>query len=882
LAIGNDTYLKMNDTDQQLLQRYTQEHAEDAFAEIVRRHVNLVYSAALRQVQSPQLAKDVSQAVFTDLARNAGALRRDSILSAWLYEVTRRTAIDLIRKEARRQLREQVYTEMNAINATPEEWRDITPHLDAAMEELDKDDRAAVLLRFFENKSLREVGEELGVSDDAARKRVGRAVERLREFLSKRGVTAGAAGLVILISDNAVQAAPGELAAGITGAALAGAPVAAATVGVAKIFTATALQKVLIVASLGVLTAIVILIANHPDQETELKTTVASLPATAAIQNQTSPPDTNATLDQVEPDVVSLLQGIVRARQQIRSGSFEFQFSVERFRNGRKDPQQMRLLALFDDSKLRFESFGHEYSYAFDEDPDKQKEIVKRADSMDRESAIRAGLTIESTAHHTMINDGTAFFDHYQSDHQSAGVSIRWATNGTGNHIFDPRCIGLASISFLESTPASLVYTKGAKFIAEENLDGIPAFHVRAEPGWNGPVDYWIDKNQPERLLQVTRERDIVKSKYDASNLADPIPVEVNITRYHNGELSDISQLMCSSKIYNTPVDPQSFTLAGLGMAVGTEVNDDRIYRRIGYWTGSGLSEDLPSKQKTESQPAPRLEEMLAVLEKDPASTNALQSAIWIILNTPDGPAVQQASEVIEREHVTNTNLVFFVQELDRARPSSARVLLGALLQNNPSLDVRGNACFTLATLWKEEAKYGRNKDATEQAIKNYQRVIEEFSSVKQRGYSLAELAKPELMELQKLTIGKPAPDTEGVDLNGQPMRLSDYRGKVTVVVFWSAHFSEASRFNKLAEQMAGKPFALIGVNCDSKASKKEESWNKVTWPCFKDGRDGPIAKLWNVQSWTDTWVLDRRGVIRYRDVRDSDITDAVNKLLEE
>ena len=206
-----------------MLQNYADRNSEEAFAELVRRHLDLVYSAALRQVRSPQLAEEVAQSVFTDLARNAGKLKPDTILTAWLYQVTRRTAVDVVRKESRRQLREQIATEMNAMNATAADWTHVEPFLDEAMHTLDETDRAAVLLRYFENKSLREVGQTLGTSDDAAQKRVSRAVERLREFLSKRGVSVGASGLVVVISANAVQAAPVGLAATIsTAAALAG------------------------------------------------------------------------------------------------------------------------------------------------------------------------------------------------------------------------------------------------------------------------------------------------------------------------------------------------------------------------------------------------------------------------------------------------------------------------------------------------------------------------------------------------------------------------------------------------------------------------------------------------------------------------------------
>ncbi len=237
----------MSDTDLQLLSRYNRLQAEDAFAELVRRHVDLVHSAALRQVRSPQLAEEVAQSVFIDLARQARLLAPETILSAWLYEVTRRTAIDVVRREARRQLREQIATEMNAMNATAADWTHIEPLLDEAMHALDETDRAAVLLRYFENKSLREVGAALGTSDDAAQKRVSRAVERLREFLAKRGVTVGASGLVVIISTNAVLVAPAGLSAALAATALAGTTIAAAATAIAM----TTLQKTLIAASLA-------------------------------------------------------------------------------------------------------------------------------------------------------------------------------------------------------------------------------------------------------------------------------------------------------------------------------------------------------------------------------------------------------------------------------------------------------------------------------------------------------------------------------------------------------------------------------------------------------------------------------------------------------
>src|ERR1019366_10705676 len=168
----------------------------------VRRHLDLVSPAALRQVRSPQLAEEVAQSAFTDLARQADRLAPDTILTAWLYQVTRRTAIDVVRREARRQLREQIACELNAMNTTAADWTHIEPLLDEAMQALEESDRTAVLLRYFENKSAREMAQTLGTTEDAAQRRVSRAVERLRQFFDKRGVTIGASGLVIARSEE--------------------------------------------------------------------------------------------------------------------------------------------------------------------------------------------------------------------------------------------------------------------------------------------------------------------------------------------------------------------------------------------------------------------------------------------------------------------------------------------------------------------------------------------------------------------------------------------------------------------------------------------------------------------------------------------------------
>jgi RNA polymerase sigma factor (sigma-70 family) len=237
----------MTANDLDLLERFNRERSQDAFTELVNQYMNLVYSAALRQVRSPQLAEEVSQTVFTQLARCAPKLAPDTILTAWLYQVTRHAAIDVIRSEARRQAREQIALQMSDMNENSAGWTQIEPLLDEAMQSLEPADRTAILLRYFESKSLREVGEALGASEDAAQKRVQRAVERLREFFLQRKLKVGASGLVALVSANAIQAAPPGLAVSVATGATAAACTSTA-VTITKAIAMTTIQKTMIAA----------------------------------------------------------------------------------------------------------------------------------------------------------------------------------------------------------------------------------------------------------------------------------------------------------------------------------------------------------------------------------------------------------------------------------------------------------------------------------------------------------------------------------------------------------------------------------------------------------------------------------------------------------
>jgi RNA polymerase sigma factor (sigma-70 family) len=242
-------------TDSQLLRAYIEQRAEPAFAELVRRHVDFVYSAAQRMVCDSHLAEDVTQGVFVALAEQAVQLADRPVLSGWLHSTAQNIAAQTVRTDVRRRAREQEAVAMNELIAGESEakWEQIAPHLDAALGELGEADHDALLLRYFERKSAQEMAQTLGISDEAAQKRVSRAVERLREFFSTRNVTIGVGGLIILISANAVQSAQIGLVATISAfASLAGTAVHTSTVtAAAKTIAAITLKKTLVTAALA-------------------------------------------------------------------------------------------------------------------------------------------------------------------------------------------------------------------------------------------------------------------------------------------------------------------------------------------------------------------------------------------------------------------------------------------------------------------------------------------------------------------------------------------------------------------------------------------------------------------------------------------------------
>src|SRR6266853_6860522 len=217
---------------QNMLADYVQTGSEVAFRELVTRYLDLVYSTALRSVEGDtHRAEDVAQTVFIDLSRMARTLSNDVMLGGWLHRHTCFVAANTMRGERRRQSRERQAVEMNALQTNSgADFSLVAPMLDEAINELGEADRTAILLRFFEQEDFRAVGQALGSNEDAARMRVTRALVKLEDFLKRRGVTTSAASLGVVLSANAVQAAPPGFAASLTVAALTNAAAGSSTV----------------------------------------------------------------------------------------------------------------------------------------------------------------------------------------------------------------------------------------------------------------------------------------------------------------------------------------------------------------------------------------------------------------------------------------------------------------------------------------------------------------------------------------------------------------------------------------------------------------------------------------------------------------------------
>lgn len=305
----------------------------------------------------------------------------------------------------------------------------------------------------------------------------------------------------------------------------------------------------------------------------------------------------------------------------------------------------------------------------------------------------------------------------------------------------------------------------------------------------------------------------------------------------------------------------------------------------------------------------PAFARALELATGDPKATAAFAALEWIVTTTPsnvDEPVGQGAIEALLADHAANPAIgpaAALIGYYGDVLHEPTFDLLRAIAERNPDRSARGEATFGLATRLHARARYlgRRTKDdpapSYEEAERLLERVISDYGDCPSRRKAgarralptLGEEASNELFEMRDLAIGRPAPDIVGEDLDGKPLKLSDFRGKVVVLTGWATWCGPCMGMvpheRELVARMKGRPFALVGINGDEdrEAAKAATGENRMTWPSFwNGGPNGPITDRWNVKSWPTVYVLDHRGVIRFKQVREKSLDEAVDALVRE
>jgi thiol-disulfide isomerase/thioredoxin len=302
----------------------------------------------------------------------------------------------------------------------------------------------------------------------------------------------------------------------------------------------------------------------------------------------------------------------------------------------------------------------------------------------------------------------------------------------------------------------------------------------------------------------------------------------------------------------------------------------------------------------------------LDVARADPKADVGLEALEWILTNpqTYSDPAAASALELMTRHHAANPRvgdvlvvLTFYPQCDCEPSHHEAVALLRAVAEKNPDRSVRGLAALASACLVKQElrmAESGNRPDAprlTTEAVKAFEALLRDYGDcedLRSRGekpMKLGDEARSELFELRHLAVGCAAPEIEGEDVAGARFKLSEYRGKVVMLVFWASWcgpcMGAVPHEKELVEHFKGRPFALVGVNGDPDKDRvlKVVASQQIPWRSFWNGEDGPggpIATAWNVRGWPTVYVIDPKGVIRHKYLRGKRLDAPLEQLVGE
>jgi len=288
-------------------------------------------------------------------------------------------------------------------------------------------------------------------------------------------------------------------------------------------------------------------------------------------------------------------------------------------------------------------------------------------------------------------------------------------------------------------------------------------------------------------------------------------------------------------------------------------------------------AEDLLPK---ESDFLPRVQKLIANGAKDETAGDALAFAVFG-LGTKD-PAIFDA---LAKDFVKTDKIRRFVQMAMGNAPEAAKPVLEKILAGNPSKELKGLACFALATMAFEMEGAASAKEA--EAL--FARVEKEFADVQAgRGATLGDMAKGSLFELRNLQVGMKAPVAESKTLKGEKASLKDYAGKVVILDIWATWCGPCREMipheREMVEKFKGKPFTLISISADEDKKELEEFIAKETmpWVHWWDGADAALLKQWNIRFYPSLYVIDAKGIIRYKHIRGDELEKAVEKLLAE
>lgn len=416
----------MND-DAQTLRRYAGNGSEEAFRELVDRHLSMVYSTALRVVGGDvHLAEDVSQRVFADVVRKARSLSEHAVLAGWLHRHTTFTASKAVRSERRRVAREQEAVRMNAMADSPRDddrWQQVEPLLDEALDALGRSDRDAVVLRFLQRHDLRSVGQALGCSEDTAQKRVTRAIDKLRRFLERRGITLSAVALTTLLGSHAAGAAPAGMAAVISTGAMASAATAAGLAGASLTSTLMHLMTTEKLTTLAVSTLLVAglgtpLAVQHRTNR-NLEAEIASLRQQSELVEQLRAE--NRTLAGLQSDPVEAAR-LLRENAEVH----RLRGEVALLRNQQKDVE--RMAAENAEARLELERLAMELAREMEahmsRTPEQQQEFKANIDRLNHPKNWMLAIMLYAQDHDMQVpaalTDALSYFD---SDQEIEGLS---------------------------------------------------------------------------------------------------------------------------------------------------------------------------------------------------------------------------------------------------------------------------------------------------------------------------------------------------------------------------------------------------------------------------------------------------------------------------